>query len=128
MSEAQIVSELLAQLGNGSVIADFYEAYRSAVEKTRETGKKTDVALHIVFTPGAMGDENVIALKAAVSLKVPPVERGTTIMFATDDAQVLSRRDPRQADLFGLRTVDGQGIPAATRIAVGDRMEGTGNS
>lgn len=66
------------------------------------TGRAGSITLTLQLKPGKGGQIEVFD---DVKLKLPKEERGSSLMFATPE-NFLTREDPRQIEIEGLRTVD----------------------
>lgn len=123
--EQQQVIDFLLQIRQGAFLNELYEALAVAIEAEQRTGKAAEVTAKLTVSPAVMGDSIPVHVGATVATKLPSVEHGKTIFFATGDGALLSRRDPRQSELFGsLREVTAPAAarPVATDIAIGDRI------
>lgn len=94
--------ETLKEIRRGAVVDDLTQELRDLVAAVRATGSAGELTLTIKVRPAAKGDVNTLMIHDAVKVKLPKGEKGTTILFATDD-NVLQRNDPRQPELKGLR-------------------------
>ena len=79
------------------------EALNDLVHATSETGKTGELNLKIKMKPIG-GKAGQMELETDVKLKLPQPTRGKTILFSTPDNN-LSRQDPRQQTLDGVRDV-----------------------
>lgn len=94
--------ETVAQLGNGDSATDLNDALIAVVDAVRQTGKKGVLTYTLTIAPASVGDVDTLMLKDDVKLKLPTLGRKATVMYATSD-NTLSRKDPRQPELVGLR-------------------------
>ena len=78
------------------------------------TGRAGAITLTLTLKPGKGGQIEVFD---DVKLKLPKEERGSSLMFATPDNN-LTREDPRQTSIEGLRTID-QETGEIRRVAQG---------
>lgn len=96
--------QTLAQLRKGNFVADLDTELAALVDAVRSTGRKGRLTIAIEIEPASKGEETALSISDAISVKTPQPSRGSTLMFATADGQ-LSRRDPRQIEMDGLREV-----------------------
>jgi hypothetical protein len=106
----------LRELRQGLALDELDDALVNAVAGCRSTGKAARVTLTITVKPAAKGNVDALVLEDDVAVKLPKPERGTTILYATAE-NGLSRKDPRQPELQGLREV----VPMPARNA-GDKV------
>lgn len=85
----------------GTLGTELTDALREVVNSCATTGKAGAVTLTLALKPGKGGQIEVFD---EVKVKLPKPEKGSSLMFATPDNN-LSREDPRQMSLPGLRTV-----------------------
>lgn len=116
------VQSILSTIRNGQLLDELHEKLAVAIENSRKTGKPSEVTLKLAISPAAAGDDVVVGIRFGVTTKLPALDHGVTILFATNDDSLLSRSDPRQMNMFALRAVPQPepAVPAATRVAVGD--------
>lgn len=84
------------------------DALNDLVHASTETGKAGEVVIRIKMKPIG-GKAGQMELETDVKSKLPQAPRGKTILFATPDNN-LSRQDPRQATLDGVRDVSAESI------------------
>lgn len=91
-------------------------ALRECISESERTGKATEITLTLKIKPvsKAQGRYDVLA---DVKTKLPPKDREAAIMFVGPDGN-LTNKDPRQAEIPGLRAVDNK--PAETVRVDGD--------
>lgn len=70
-----------------------------AIQKTNKGGK---LVIELDYKPEGNGQ---MTIAAAVKSKVPQMPRGKSLFFVTPEAN-LTRTDPRQQEIPGLRSVD----------------------
>lgn len=95
-------TDTLVSLRFGTLNDDLTEALNTLVHVCSSTGRSGELTLKLKLKPGKGGQ---IEIADDVIVKSPKEEKGTSIMFATPDGN-LTREDPRQLQLEGLRTVD----------------------
>jgi hypothetical protein len=114
-AEVAALISTLQGLRNGGAIADLAEQLRDVVKNVRTTGRPGALLFTLKIKPAQKGgDHHALILEDTLKVTLPKAERGGTILYATDDNQ-LTRNDPRQPELKGLREV-----PAPTPIAVSE--------
>lgn len=98
-------SHTLDQLRFGTLSEDLTKALHELTVKCSETGRAGKLSLELQLKPGKGGQIEVFD---DIKLKLPKEERGSSIMFSTPEGN-LTREDPRQLQLEGLRVVDKTG-------------------
>ncbi len=107
-------TDILSDIRNGDVIAELTEQLRDVVTRVRETGRPGSLTLTLKVKNASKGAGAALVIEDDVKVKLPTAERGTTVLFATEDGQ-LQRNDPRQPRLAELDR------PVVTSIAAGER-------
>lgn len=95
-------TDTLATMRYGTLVDDLTTKLNELTNSVASTGKAGTITLVLQLKPGKGGQIEVFD---DIKLKLPKEERGSSIMFATPDGN-LSREDPRQLSIEGLRTVD----------------------
>jgi hypothetical protein len=95
-------TQTLDQLRFGTLTDDLTKALNELTIKCGDTGRSGELTLKLVLKPGKAGQIEIVD---DIKVKMPKDEKGSTIMFATVEGN-LTREDPRQMQLEGLRTVD----------------------
>lgn len=90
------------QLADGRTVVDLNDALLTLVAAVRHTGKRGSLVFSLTVKPASKGDGHALILDDDVKLKLPVAERAATILFANETNE-LSRSDPRQPELTGLR-------------------------
>lgn len=85
----------------GELSAELTRELHALTQKCKETGRAGAITLTLALKPGKAGQIEVVD---DIKVKTPKVEKGSTLMFATDEGS-LQREDPRQKKL-DLREVD----------------------
>lgn len=98
--ESQFVATL-AMLRDGALMSELDAALAGLVEVVKTSDKGGKLVLTLDITPSKKGRQ-MLFVGDTVVIKPPKIERDETLVFATDD-NTLSRRDPRQPELQGLR-------------------------
>lgn len=97
-------ADLLRDLGGGRTHDEMSEAIWDLAERVRDTGKKGTVQLTITVEP-TKGDITMLTVSDEIKIKLPEHARRPSVFFA-DDHGNLSRSNPNQPELSGLRQVD----------------------
>jgi hypothetical protein len=98
-------AEFLQEQAGGTLHAELSEKLHDLVQAVQETGKGGSIALKIDVKPIPGTDGRTLTVTDAVVTKLPKTERPKSIFFIDDDMN-LSRTDPRQPVLTGLREVE----------------------
>ncbi|MFC7869678.1 hypothetical protein ACFUS2_00760 [[Kitasatospora] papulosa] len=106
----------LQEQSGGQLHDELSTRFQELIEAVRETGKAGSISLKIDIKPIAGTDGRTLTVTDAVATKVPKTERPKSIFFVTDDAN-LSRTDPRQPVITGLREVEPTPAPTQLRSA-----------
>lgn len=94
-------TDTLADIRNGDVIAELTEQLRDLVARVRETGRPGALTLTLKVKNVSKGLGGALTVEDDIKVKLPVAEKGTTVLYATEDGQ-LQRNDPRQPSLAGL--------------------------
>src|SRR5579871_6493070 len=103
-------TETLADIRNGDVIAELTDQLREVVSKVNETGRPGSLVLTLKVKKAAKGAGNTLLIEDDIRVKLPVMEKGTTVLFATEDGQ-LQRNDPRQPRLITADTPADRVVP-----------------
>lgn len=95
---------LQAQSG-GTLHDELSEKLHELIEAVQETGRGGSISLKVDVKPIAGTDSHTLTVTDTVVMKAPKTERPKSIFFV-DDTGNLSRSDPRQPVITGLREVD----------------------
>ncbi|WEH40760.1 hypothetical protein [Streptomyces sp. AM 2-1-1] len=106
----------LQEQSGGQLHTELSTRLQELIEAVRETGKAGSLSLKIDIKPIAGTDGRTLTVTDTVATKVPKTERPKSIFFVTDDNN-LSRSDPRQPVLTGLREVEPTPAPTQLRSA-----------
>lgn len=113
---AKSILDTLREVRDGDLIAELTARMAELVEAVRATDRKGTLTVRFTLIPSKKGVPNMLFLEDDVKLVLPEPDReSTTVVFATDDNS-LSRRDPRQPDLPGVRGVVKEMPAPAERI------------
>lgn len=94
-------SELLLQQRGGALHAEASDALHELVEAIEATGRGGELRIVLKIKP--IGQGRQVTVMDEVVVKAPQSERPLAIWFP--DSGSLSRRDPNQAELPGMRPV-----------------------
>lgn len=100
----EVFREFLADVRNGQALHDWGEELSAVVAAVKETGKAGKLQITFDVKPADDGHQLIFADKYKATIPKPPVPK--TYLYRMKDGS-LSRRDPRQPDLPGLREVEG---------------------
>ncbi|MER8083802.1 hypothetical protein ABTZ57_01235 [Streptomyces sp. NPDC094048] len=106
----------LQEQSGGQLHDELSTRLHELIEAVRETGKAGSISLKVDVKPIAGTDGRTLTVTDTVAAKVPRTERPKSIFFVTDDGN-LSRTDPRQPVITGLREVEHTPAPAQLRSA-----------
>jgi hypothetical protein len=95
--------DTLTELRRGKAVLDLTQVLSELVTAVREAGAGGKLILTLTVKPASSGDGNALILADSIVIKPPKLPTPVTILFANDDGK-LSRNDPRQPELSGLRT------------------------
>lgn len=102
MSGPKPFTDTLSALRFGTLNDDLTRELNALVATCATTGKVGELKLSIKLKPGKGGQIEVFD---DIVVKAPKEERGSSIMFATPENNLI-REDPRQMQIDGLRSVD----------------------
>lgn len=97
-------AELLTTLDHGAAHAEASRALHDLVQAVLATGKAGTMTIAVGLKP-LKGSTDQLIVAAQVTAKPPKSEPASAVFFA-DDAGNLTRNDPRQLQLDGLRVVE----------------------
>ncbi len=98
----------LQRLREGKVNEELAEAFETAVERMRATGKPAEVILKVKFSPagvekGTKGDEiDRTWIEDDIKLKLPPLPKSNTLLFVDPDGGVTDKNP--QMEIAGVRS------------------------
>lgn len=93
--------DTLREIEYGHLLEELAASQKEVIDAVMLTGKKGAITITLSYTPE--GDGQITAV-ADLKAKVPQLPRGKTLFFVTPERN-LSRQDPRQRELEGLRNV-----------------------
>ena len=94
-------TDTLTDIRNGDVISELTDHLREVVTRVRESGRPGSITLTLKVKNMSKGAGCALAIEDDIKVKLPTTEKGTTVLFATEDGQ-LQRNDPRQPRLADL--------------------------
>lgn len=106
----------LQEQSGGQLHDELSTRLHELIEAVRETGKAGAIALKIDVKPISGTDGRTVTVADTVTSKVPRTERPKSIFFV-DNTGNLSRTDPRQPIITGLREVEPTPAPTQLRSA-----------
>lgn len=108
-------TDTLVTLRYGRLADELTDKLNALTEAVTRTGKVGEITLSIKLKP--TNNSGQIEIIDDIKVKSPKENTGTTIMFATPENN-LTREDPRQLQIEGLRTVDKE-TGELRKVAVG---------
>lgn len=99
---ARPFTDTINSLRYGTLNDDLTTALNDLVKVCDSTGKSGELTLKLKLKPGKGGQMEIID---DLIVKAPKEEKGTSIFFATPEGN-LTREDPRQLNIEGLRSLD----------------------
>lgn len=94
----------------GGAHDELTEGLHDVIAAVKETGKPGSVTLTIKIDPDKKA-QGIFRISDNVTIKAPQHDRGTRIYFA-DKSGNLTRSDPNQPELEGLRDVSARHTPS----------------
>lgn len=94
-------SDTLQELRFGTLHDELSDKLQEVVNACINTGRVGSLTLQINLKPGKGGE---LEVTDKITCKVPELEKGTSIMWATPEGN-LQRQDPRQQTLEGLKDI-----------------------
>lgn len=101
---SQSFIDTVRELRGGESLQDLADELQGLVAQVRVTGRPGKLAYTLTVKPASKGNVDTLLLEDAITVKAPKLDRAATVMFATAN-NFLSRSDPRQPELAGLREV-----------------------
>lgn len=108
MTQSRPIVDTLRDIDYGSLLDELAEQQQAIVAACCATNKVGELTIKLKYRPETGGQ---IHIEHEVKAKAPEAKRAKTIFFATPDHN-LTRTDPRQGELSGLRTVGQDSAPA----------------
>ena len=105
-------NDWLQDQSNGATHSELSEALYDLVSRCTDTRKKGSLTLTISVEP-MKGDEDVLVVSDEIRLKLPEFPRKPSIFYQNDHGN-LSRSNPNQPELSGLREVPRPGVDPTT--------------
>jgi hypothetical protein len=98
------IISVLGELSNRTAVEEMQKKMTEVIGAVRETGKSGALTISLKIQPASKGSTNVLILKEDIKATLPERDRSATIFYADKENQ-LSKSDPRQMPLEGLRAV-----------------------
>lgn len=95
-------TDTIAALNYGAVNDELSAEMQKLVDACDKTGKSGSLTLTLKVKPGKAGQMEIVD---EFKLKLPTFNRPSTLMYSTPEGN-LTRNDPRQMSIEGLREVD----------------------
>lgn len=102
-------AEFLQEQRGGAAHNEVSDAFNELVAAVQQYAKPGELTLTIKVKPAATGGGTVFVTDK-VTLKAPEGDRPAALFFIDADAN-LSRRDPNQPELPGMRVIEGAHDP-----------------
>lgn len=99
--------DTLRETEYGHLLDELSDVQANVVDAAIETGKKGQIIITLNYIPEGNGQ---ITIEADLKHKAPQPPRGKTLFFVTPERN-LTRHDPRQQQLEGLRSVNEDNKP-----------------
>ena len=96
-------NDTIVALRYGTLHDDLTKSLNDLTDAVTRTGKTGELVLSIKLKP--TNNSGQIEVIDDIKVKTPKETKGTTIMFATPENN-LTREDPRQQSIEGLRSLD----------------------
>lgn len=96
--------QFMSNVRKGEFVTEAAEEIAQVVEAVRRTGRAGTVSIKFGIKPQGNSEDGVVFVRDEVVARAPRPEKRDTVFFATDDGR-LSRQDPRQSVLPGIREV-----------------------
>lgn len=100
--EQHSISETLKALRYGTLDVDLGEKLHELVQRVDATQRTGSLTLTLKVKPGGPGR---IEITDDIKVTMPKEEKGSSIMFVLPSGKI-TRTDPRQMEIDGLKTVD----------------------
>lgn len=101
--------DTLREAEYGHLLSDLGELQREILHAVSETQKKGSLTITLNYIPEGHGQVSVAATEPKAV--IPKTPRGKTLFFLTPETN-LSRQDPKQMEIQGLRKVSDDNQPA----------------
>ena len=102
MSGPRPFTDTLTSLRYGTLSDDLTKALNDLTTKCADSGKQGSLTLKLVLKPGNGGQ---IEISDDIKVVMPKEVKGSSIFWATPEGN-LTRDDPKQMAIEGLRTLD----------------------
>lgn len=99
-------SDWLRDQRGGATAEELATKMNELVAAVERQGKGGSLTLTIEIKPISKEMSGQLLVSDTIKVKLPEPKRGATLFFSTPENN-LSRRDPRQAELPGLKAVEG---------------------
>jgi hypothetical protein len=86
---------LLTDIRAGSLCHELSDKLNKLVQTVLHTGKKGEITMKLKITPDGIGR---VKVSDESNVKLPVADMGTTVLFATEQGQLLAN-DPRQMEM-----------------------------
>lgn len=97
-----VFMDTLKEIRGGAIVGELGAELQQLVSEVMATGKAGRIVLTLDVKPVKKGGDHTMLIEDDIKVKPPKHDRDGTILFATEQG-ALSRKDPRQPELTGLR-------------------------
>lgn len=94
--------DTLREIEFGTLLDELAVVQKEVVDAVMETNKGGEITIKLTYKPEGQGQ---ITIGADIKQKAPKLARGKSLFFVTPERN-LSRQNPRQQELEGLRSVE----------------------
>ncbi len=101
----QSYMETLISVREGAAIVEASEKLTELIAAVRETGKAGALTITLKVRPASKGKTQVLMIEDDIKDSIPKYDREASMFYVSDD-NLLSKSDPRQLPLEGLRVVE----------------------
>jgi hypothetical protein len=93
--------DTLREIEFGTLLDELADVQKEVIAAVMETNKSGEIVIKLSYKPEGQGQ---LTIAADIKQKAPKLPRGKSLFFVTPERN-LSRQNPRQQELEGLRTV-----------------------
>lgn len=101
---SRVFMDCIKEIRGGTLPSELGELLQKLVADVRATGKGGKLTLTLDVKPMKKAGDNTLLIEDDIRIAAPLPDKPGTILYANDE-NVLSRKDPRQPELGGLRDV-----------------------
>ena len=101
---SRVFMDCIREIRGGALPAELGELLQKLVADVRATGKGGKLTLVLDVKPMKKAGDNTLLIEDDIRIAAPTPDKAGTILYASED-NLLSRKDPRQPEITGLRDV-----------------------